>query len=154
MHRTPSPLPPSPAPWTGKGPESLPRTPVPPYGQFPAQYEGDYRTYLLSPSSTRTDETFDESIGSQVSSFFFLYKYFYAKWRYESLFSPITVALRDYPACWYQGICKIQHITATWPFQLVALTASSNKHPTLARFEYGTSWDRIRRRDWVPLKFY
>ncbi|XP_026328563.1 PDZ and LIM domain protein 7 isoform X3 [Hyposmocoma kahamanoa] len=64
-YRTPSPLPPSPAPWTGKGPESLPRTPVPPYGQFPVQYEGDYRTYLLSPSSTRTDETFDESITSQ-----------------------------------------------------------------------------------------
>ncbi|XP_026328567.1 PDZ and LIM domain protein 3 isoform X7 [Hyposmocoma kahamanoa] len=65
VQRTPSPLPPSPAPWTGKGPESLPRTPVPPYGQFPVQYEGDYRTYLLSPSSTRTDETFDESITSQ-----------------------------------------------------------------------------------------
>ncbi|XP_012546059.1 PDZ and LIM domain protein 3 isoform X3 [Bombyx mori] len=58
--RTPSPLPPS---W--RGPESLPRsTPVPP-SQFQPQLDGEYRTYLLSPSSTRTDETIDESIQSQ-----------------------------------------------------------------------------------------
>ncbi|XP_062530987.1 PDZ and LIM domain protein 3 isoform X13 [Bombyx mori] len=60
IQRTPSPLPPS---W--RGPESLPRsTPVPP-SQFQPQLDGEYRTYLLSPSSTRTDETIDESIQSQ-----------------------------------------------------------------------------------------
>ncbi|XP_049866101.1 uncharacterized protein LOC126366836 isoform X2 [Pectinophora gossypiella] len=62
--RTPSPLAATPT-WSGRGPESLPRTPVPPQGQFPVQYEGEYRTCLLSPSSTRTDETVDESITSQ-----------------------------------------------------------------------------------------
>ncbi|PZC85312.1 hypothetical protein B5X24_HaOG201808 [Helicoverpa armigera] len=58
-----------------RGPESLPRTPVPPHGPagpaglaqytYPVQVEGEYRTLMLSPSSTRTDETFDESIQSQ-----------------------------------------------------------------------------------------
>ncbi|XP_047020413.1 uncharacterized protein LOC124630517 isoform X2 [Helicoverpa zea] len=58
-----------------RGPESLPRTPVPSHGPagpaglaqytYPVQVEGEYRTLMLSPSSTRTDETFDESIQSQ-----------------------------------------------------------------------------------------
>lgn len=63
-----------------RGPESLPRTPVPPPGHgpagpaglpqytYPLQLEGEYRTLMLSPSSTRTDETIDESIQSQVSN--------------------------------------------------------------------------------------
>ncbi|XP_013188442.2 PDZ and LIM domain protein 7 isoform X4 [Amyelois transitella] len=66
-YRTPSPLPPptSPHVWQGKGPESLPRTPVQNYNSFPVQQDGEYRTLLLSPSSVRTDETIDESIQSQ-----------------------------------------------------------------------------------------
>ncbi|KAI5631397.1 PDZ domain (Also known as DHR or GLGF) domain-containing protein [Phthorimaea operculella] len=71
-YRTPthSPMPPAPmtptAPWQGKGPESLPRTPVPSQGQYPQQYEGQYyRTDLMSPSSVRTDDTQDESLSSQ-----------------------------------------------------------------------------------------
>ncbi|KAL0840499.1 hypothetical protein ABMA28_015737 [Loxostege sticticalis] len=60
-YRTPSPLPPS-AWGRGAGPESLPRTPIPPYQ---VQQEGEYRTMLLSPTSTRTDDTVDESIQSQ-----------------------------------------------------------------------------------------
>lgn len=63
-----------------RGPESLPRTPLPPahgpqgpaglpyYNAYPPQIEGEYRTLMLSPSSARTDDTFDESIGSQVST--------------------------------------------------------------------------------------
>ncbi|XP_050557129.1 uncharacterized protein LOC118281652 isoform X9 [Spodoptera frugiperda] len=68
-YRTPSPQP----GW--RGPESLPRTPVPPHGpagpaglphySYPLQLEGEYRTLMLSPSSTRTDDTLDESIQSQ-----------------------------------------------------------------------------------------
>ncbi|XP_053602584.1 PDZ and LIM domain protein 3 isoform X12 [Plodia interpunctella] len=65
-YRSPSPLPPtSPHVWQGKGPESLPRTPVQ-NNSFPTQHEGEYRTLMLSPSSVRTDETLDESIHSQV----------------------------------------------------------------------------------------
>ncbi|XP_075970440.1 PDZ_signaling and DUF4749 domain-containing protein Zasp66 isoform X2 [Anticarsia gemmatalis] len=69
-YRTPSPLPAT----AWRGPESLPRTPVPardhgpppaPIYTYPLQLEGEYRTLMLSPSSTRTDETIDESIGSQ-----------------------------------------------------------------------------------------
>ncbi|KAL0892288.1 hypothetical protein ABMA27_015462 [Loxostege sticticalis] len=60
-YRTPSPLPPT-AWGRGAGPESLPRTPIPPYQ---VQQEGEYRTMLLSPTSTRTDDTVDESIQSQ-----------------------------------------------------------------------------------------
>lgn len=69
-YRTPSPQ--LGSPW--RGPESLPRTPLPsrdhgpppaPVYSYPLQVEGDYRTLMLSPSSTRTDETIDESIGSQ-----------------------------------------------------------------------------------------
>ncbi|XP_052751820.1 uncharacterized protein LOC113511829 isoform X2 [Galleria mellonella] len=63
--RTPSPLPTSQGNWQGRGPESLPRTPVQNYTSFPVQHEGEYRTLLLSPSSVRTDETIDESIHSQ-----------------------------------------------------------------------------------------
>ncbi|XP_053602578.1 PDZ and LIM domain protein 3 isoform X7 [Plodia interpunctella] len=64
-YRSPSPLPPtSPHVWQGKGPESLPRTPVQ-NNSFPTQHEGEYRTLMLSPSSVRTDETLDESIHSQ-----------------------------------------------------------------------------------------
>ncbi|KAJ8732151.1 hypothetical protein PYW08_014881 [Mythimna loreyi] len=59
-----------------RGPESLPRTPLPAHGpqgpaglpyynSFPHQTEGEYRTLMLSPSSTRTDETIDESIQNQ-----------------------------------------------------------------------------------------
>lgn len=69
VQRTPSPQP----GW--RGPESLPRTPVPGQGPqgpaglpqytYPLQMEGEYRTLMLSPSSTRTDETVDESIQSQ-----------------------------------------------------------------------------------------
>ncbi|XP_026730033.1 PDZ and LIM domain protein 3 isoform X9 [Trichoplusia ni] len=67
----------SPMPQQFRGPESLPRTPVPPPGHgpagpaglpqytYPLQLEGEYRTLMLSPSSTRTDETIDESIQSQ-----------------------------------------------------------------------------------------
>ncbi|XP_063839563.1 uncharacterized protein LOC135088591 isoform X2 [Ostrinia nubilalis] len=63
-YRTPSPLPAT--AWRGgAGPESLPRTPVPPYNSYPVQHEGEYRTMLLSPTSTRTDDTCDESIQSQ-----------------------------------------------------------------------------------------
>ncbi|XP_022816726.1 PDZ and LIM domain protein 3 isoform X1 [Spodoptera litura] len=68
-YRTPSPQP----GW--RGPESLPRTPVPPHGPagpaglphytYPVQLEGEYRTLMLSPTSTRTDDTLDESIQSQ-----------------------------------------------------------------------------------------
>ncbi|KAL4708429.1 hypothetical protein ACJJTC_019665, partial [Scirpophaga incertulas] len=62
VQRSPSPLPA--AAW--RGPESLPRsTPVPHYSPFPVQHEGEYRSMLLSPSSTRTDDTVDESIQSQ-----------------------------------------------------------------------------------------
>ncbi|XP_053602583.1 PDZ and LIM domain protein 3 isoform X11 [Plodia interpunctella] len=65
VQRSPSPLPPtSPHVWQGKGPESLPRTPVQ-NNSFPTQHEGEYRTLMLSPSSVRTDETLDESIHSQ-----------------------------------------------------------------------------------------
>ncbi|CAH0749804.1 unnamed protein product [Diatraea saccharalis] len=61
-YRTPSPMPAS--GW--RGPESLPRsTPVPHQSPFPQQHEGEYRTLLLSPTSTRTDDTVDESIQSQ-----------------------------------------------------------------------------------------
>ncbi|RVE52832.1 hypothetical protein evm_002489 [Chilo suppressalis] len=61
-YRTPSPMPAS--GW--RGPESLPRsTPVPHYSPFPVLTEGEYRTMLLSPTSTRTDDTVDESIQSQ-----------------------------------------------------------------------------------------
>ncbi|CAH0627244.1 unnamed protein product [Chrysodeixis includens] len=67
----------SPMPQQFRGPESLPRTPVPPPGHgpagpaglpqytYPLQLEGEYRTLMLSPSSIRTDETIDESIQSQ-----------------------------------------------------------------------------------------
>ncbi|KAJ8732632.1 hypothetical protein PYW07_015231 [Mythimna separata] len=59
-----------------RGPESLPRTPLPGpgpqgpaglpyYNSYPPQVEGEYRTLMLSPSSTRTDETIDESIQNQ-----------------------------------------------------------------------------------------
>ncbi|CAH0749809.1 unnamed protein product [Diatraea saccharalis] len=62
IQRTPSPMPAS--GW--RGPESLPRsTPVPHQSPFPQQHEGEYRTLLLSPTSTRTDDTVDESIQSQ-----------------------------------------------------------------------------------------
>lgn len=67
--RTPSPNPPI----AMRGPESLPRsTPAPPHSQqsnyqLPVQHEGEYRTLMLSPTSTRTDDTIDESINSQVS---------------------------------------------------------------------------------------
>lgn len=55
-YRTPSPM--------HSGPQSLPRsTPLP--QSYPPQFEGDYRTYLLSPSSIRTDDTVDESLQSQ-----------------------------------------------------------------------------------------
>ncbi|XP_059048395.1 uncharacterized protein LOC131843708 isoform X2 [Achroia grisella] len=64
-YRTPSPLPTSQGNWQGRGPESLPRTPVQNYTAYPIQQEGEYRTLLLSPSSVRTDETIDESIQSQ-----------------------------------------------------------------------------------------
>ncbi|KAM3962902.1 PDZ_signaling and DUF4749 domain-containing protein Zasp66 isoform 2-T2 [Aphomia sociella] len=64
-YRTPSPLPASQGNWQGRGPESLPRTPVQHYTAFPIQHEGEYRNFLLSPSSIRTDETIDESIQSQ-----------------------------------------------------------------------------------------
>ncbi|CAB3243815.1 unnamed protein product [Arctia plantaginis] len=68
-YRTPSPLPAT----AWRGPESQPRTPVPardhgpppaPVYSYPLQYE-DHRSFVLSPSSTRTDDTVDESIGSQ-----------------------------------------------------------------------------------------
>ncbi|XP_041976116.1 PDZ and LIM domain protein 2 isoform X3 [Aricia agestis] len=61
---------PSPNPAVLKGPDSLPRsTPrlqsTQSDYQFPMQQEGEYRSFLLSPSSVRTDDTVDESINSQ-----------------------------------------------------------------------------------------
>nr|BAM17741.1 Z band alternatively spliced PDZ-motif protein 66 [Papilio xuthus] len=59
--RTPSPLP---SAW--RGPESLPRsTPVPPYTQFPVQQEGEFRSVMMTPPSSRGDDVIDESIQSQ-----------------------------------------------------------------------------------------
>ncbi|XP_045534167.1 uncharacterized protein LOC106714993 isoform X2 [Papilio machaon] len=59
--RTPSPLP---SAW--RGPESLPRsTPVPPYTQFPVQQEGEFRSVMLTPPSSRGEDVIDESIQSQ-----------------------------------------------------------------------------------------
>ncbi|XP_037961307.2 uncharacterized protein LOC105395010 isoform X2 [Plutella xylostella] len=60
-YRTPSPMA-APPYRGGAGPESLPRTPIPPY---PVQTEGEYRAMMLSPSSNRTDDTCDESLQSQ-----------------------------------------------------------------------------------------
>ncbi|CAG9115525.1 unnamed protein product [Plutella xylostella] len=65
-YRTPSPMA-APPYRGGAGPESLPRTPIPPY---PVQSEGEYRAMMLSPSSNRTDDTCDESLQSQVSFVF------------------------------------------------------------------------------------
>ncbi|XP_073951160.1 PDZ and LIM domain protein 3-like isoform X4 [Choristoneura fumiferana] len=61
-YRTPSPMPAT----AFRGAESLPRsTPVPHYS-YPPQFNGEQRTVMLSPTySTRTDDTADESIGSQ-----------------------------------------------------------------------------------------
>ncbi|XP_011565261.3 PDZ and LIM domain protein 3 isoform X7 [Plutella xylostella] len=61
VQRTPSPMA-APPYRGGAGPESLPRTPIPPY---PVQTEGEYRAMMLSPSSNRTDDTCDESLQSQ-----------------------------------------------------------------------------------------
>lgn len=83
VFRTPSPLPAT----AWRGPESLPRTPVPardhgpppaPVYSYPLQYE-DHRSFVLSPSSTRTDDTVDESIGSQVSKLYLLLIYVYKR---------------------------------------------------------------------------
>ncbi|XP_013177993.1 PREDICTED: PDZ and LIM domain protein 3 isoform X5 [Papilio xuthus] len=61
VQRTPSPLP---SAW--RGPESLPRsTPVPPYTQFPVQQEGEFRSVMMTPPSSRGDDVIDESIQSQ-----------------------------------------------------------------------------------------
>ncbi|XP_045493733.1 uncharacterized protein LOC123692911 isoform X2 [Colias croceus] len=61
--RTPSPKSGQNNAW--RGPESLPRSTPLLQPQLSVQHEGEYRSLMLSPVSSRNDDVVDESIGSQ-----------------------------------------------------------------------------------------
>ncbi|XP_038210147.1 PDZ and LIM domain protein 7 isoform X1 [Zerene cesonia] len=61
--RTPSPKAGQGNAW--RGPESLPRSTPLLQPQLSVQHEGEYRSIMLSPVSSRNDDVVDESIGSQ-----------------------------------------------------------------------------------------
>ncbi|XP_045493736.1 PDZ and LIM domain protein 3 isoform X5 [Colias croceus] len=63
VQRTPSPKSGQNNAW--RGPESLPRSTPLLQPQLSVQHEGEYRSLMLSPVSSRNDDVVDESIGSQ-----------------------------------------------------------------------------------------
>ncbi|XP_038210151.1 PDZ and LIM domain protein 3 isoform X5 [Zerene cesonia] len=63
VQRTPSPKAGQGNAW--RGPESLPRSTPLLQPQLSVQHEGEYRSIMLSPVSSRNDDVVDESIGSQ-----------------------------------------------------------------------------------------